>query len=71
MDPQVRALVQHAAEQLTELTADLDDHGDWAGETAVLLRMQAVATDLVEAARRHAQDLSGRAPGRHGPPMAG
>lgn len=71
MDPQVRALVRQVERQLARLTAELDDVCDWEGETATLLRIQAVAADLVEAARRHAEDLSRRAPERRGPPVAG
>lgn len=58
MDAKVLALVQHAERELRMLATGLDDVRDWDGDVAVLVSLQTIAATLVDAARRHAEDLS-------------
>lgn len=58
MDAEVLALVQQAERELRALATGLDDVRDWDGDVVVLVRRQTIAATLVDAARRHAEDLS-------------
>jgi hypothetical protein len=61
MDPDVLALVREAERDLQRLLIDLGERADWEAQARSLLALQTIAAALVDAARRHAEDLSRRA----------
>lgn len=72
MDPQVRALVRRAEQQLADLSRTVDELGAWEDDVGALRSLEAVASTLVDATRRHAEDLSCRAADRRrGPAVSG
>jgi plasmid stabilization system protein ParE len=61
MDPDVLALVREAERDLRRLLVDLDEQAGWEAQAHCLLTLQTIAATLVDASRRHAEDLSRRA----------
>ena len=65
MDPEVQALIERAEDGMQRLLHDLRRRPTtWEERARMLLALQEIATDLVEASRRYAEQLSHEA-GEH------
>lgn len=64
MDPDVLALLQRAERDLRSLLRDAERSAGWGERTHMLMKLERIATDLVEASRRYAEHIS-REAGAH------